>query len=598
MSSQEASLDNAPADQGQLLTTPESIFRLLRRLQDSRSPLTLSFSAVEGHYTSYVVQTNFKERYIILDEVKPDWGDRLMTRGTPFTFEAFHDGCRMESSEIKALARGNRDGDTIYKVSFPDSIDYLQRRRFFRASVRQSLEIEMHLKGDNEVYQGLLRDLSAQGCQIELAGDWRAFLLPDTQFDQCDIIFPNGQVINISLEVKHVAYNDKQKISSIGCQFTKLTAMHDRKISFVVAELQRDNARFSSSNAIATGLSALFTPKEDEETQQKEAEAAAKAEKQARKARFEQLTEEMAQVDIQQTHEHAVNAVKSLVARLKAKQPLPIQEAWQASQALRQAWKQDRQQLLLLTRIRSPENYLYEHSVSVGLLLADQLSTPEKTEEAERLIFSGLCHDLGKGLIPERILGKAGKLTANEAKVMHKHALVTRELLSRQQDMPEEALLICTQNCERLDGSGHPEGLQGKQISTLGRMAAVIDVFDAMTNARSYRGSLVPALAYKRLLQAKEHFDPRLTQRLIKRQGLFPIGSMVRLSGGYLAFVKRLDAQQKPEILRLVYNVKELLPTPAEDLRVDEMSAEYGTIEGPDSPGRYHLSNHVLLGQS
>ena len=128
-------------------------------------------------------------------------------------------------------------------------------------------------------------------------------------------------------------------------------------------------------------------------------------------------------------------------------------------------------------------------------------------------------HDIGKIIIPDRILKKPGKLTEEEFEQMKKHAsaggTVVREVLSGITD--EEYLSfaadIATYHHERWDGTGYPEGLKGEQIPLPARIMAIADVFDALISERCYKKPLPPEEAFQIIREESgSHFDPKLAQ--------------------------------------------------------------------------------------
>lgn len=589
-----------PKETGQLIKSREGIYRLMRRLQAKHTPLKLRFDSVADHYTSMVLAVNYKEGYILLDEVTPKWGDDLMAKAVPSLFDSYHDGCKISATKMQAVGRAIKENSPVYKVLFPSELHFLQRRQFFRAKVRFSLKIQVRLgvnnpplerdEYDNIIpksptweHEGLLRDLSAQGCQLEVEGDLSEILPKHTEYPTCHIIFPNGHLFAIGLAVRHVGYDENRNLSSLGCQFINMDPKLDRKVSFIVNELQRDNARSSTGNSSAP-ISELFQEALSSNS----------------KPKTSQPTEALETFTVAEVHSRAVNCTKELVNSLRNKKPLDIPEAWEVADLLLEKLQKKRQQLILATRIRNSANYLYEHSVSVAVLLADQtlfdVENPKSRdpEYLRNIIFAGLCHDLGKGLIPERIVNKTGELSEQEAKVMHKHSLLTREILSRQQGMPDLALTLATQNCERLDGSGHPEHLKGLSISPAGKLAAVIDVFDAMTNGRSYRAGLPPALAYKRLMAMRNQLELISIQQLIKRQGLFPLGSLVAFDNGNLGFVLEQDKNHHPSRVRLVYNKLTNQHLEPRDIEIATLAENKKKLL-PEDPAKYQLTNDLLL---
>ncbi len=135
--------------------------------------------------------------------------------------------------------------------------------------------------------------------------------------------------------------------------------------------------------------------------------------------------------------------------------------------------------------------------------------------DKEQLIHiwrGALLHDIGKLGIPDHILRKPEPLTAEEQTLMRKHPLYAYEWLS---DIPflHPALDIPTYHHEKWDGSGYPYGLQGEEIPLAARIFAVVDVWDALTHDRPYRGA-VPAEQVREHIQkqAGTHFDPSIVQ--------------------------------------------------------------------------------------
>ncbi|MFR1518798.1 MAG: HD domain-containing phosphohydrolase [Clostridia bacterium] len=102
----------------------------------------------------------------------------------------------------------------------------------------------------------------------------------------------------------------------------------------------------------------------------------------------------------------------------------------------------------------------------------------------ERLAISALFHDVGKCRIPDEILQKPGKLTAEERKFIYKHPIHSSELVEA--NFGEEVANIVLCHHERQDGSGYPQSLSGDQIPLEARIIAVADSFDAMTTKRPY----------------------------------------------------------------------------------------------------------------
>ncbi len=133
-------------------------------------------------------------------------------------------------------------------------------------------------------------------------------------------------------------------------------------------------------------------------------------------------------------------------------------------------------------------------------------------ERLEHIRRGALLHDIGKMGVPDSILLKPGRLTAEERKVMEQHPNYARQLLQPIEFL-RPALAIPYSHHEDWDGSGYPQGLSGEDIPMAARVFAVVDVYDALTSDRPYRKawSSARALAHIRE-QAGRKFDPRVVE--------------------------------------------------------------------------------------
>ena len=123
-------------------------------------------------------------------------------------------------------------------------------------------------------------------------------------------------------------------------------------------------------------------------------------------------------------------------------------------------------------------------------------------DQVRILVQVAPLHDIGKIGVPDSVLLKAGVLTDAEMAIMRKHSLIGYEIL-RDSRSPifQAGAQIALRHHERIDGSGYPDGLKGEQIPLLARIAAIADVFDALTSERPYKAvwSVEDAFAYLKL---------------------------------------------------------------------------------------------------
>lgn len=137
--------------------------------------------------------------------------------------------------------------------------------------------------------------------------------------------------------------------------------------------------------------------------------------------------------------------------------------------------------------------------------------------DPEPMRIASSMHDAGKIAIPDAILLKPGTLTAAERKVMEGHARVGFLLLSdSESDLLELAATIALTHHERFDGTGYPRRLSGDAIPIVGRIAAIADVFDALTSDRVYRDAVPVEKAVEMMREQRgKHFCPGLLDEFL-----------------------------------------------------------------------------------
>jgi putative two-component system response regulator len=158
-----------------------------------------------------------------------------------------------------------------------------------------------------------------------------------------------------------------------------------------------------------------------------------------------------------------------------------------------------------------------QHNLRVGDLSAMLALRIDMTpEEAGLLRRAAALHDIGKIGIPDALLRKAGPLTESELRVMRTHTSIGARILGGSHSpLLQLAETVAISHHERFDGTGYPKALKGTGIPISGRIVAVADAFDAMTNDRPYRQGRRVEVALQELRDhAGRHFEPRLIQAL------------------------------------------------------------------------------------
>ena len=163
----------------------------------------------------------------------------------------------------------------------------------------------------------------------------------------------------------------------------------------------------------------------------------------------------------------------------------------------------------LASAIDAKDKYTHGHSMRVAEYsrkIAEEAGKNEK--ECEEIYFAALLHDVGKIGIPDRIINKEGKLTAEEFSKVKDHPAIGQKILSSIGRLPYLSIGAHFHH-ERYDGTGYPEGLKGEDIPAIARIIAVADAYDAMTSKRSYRDPLAQQRVREEIVEGMEsQFDP------------------------------------------------------------------------------------------
>lgn len=164
----------------------------------------------------------------------------------------------------------------------------------------------------------------------------------------------------------------------------------------------------------------------------------------------------------------------------------------------------------ILGGVKGHDNYSYVHSLRVGTILSlFGYNMGLRGEDLCMLASGGLMHDIGKMFIPFEVLNKPGKLNDVEMQLMRSHVDRTSQYLKVCGTMPRGVSIIAEQHHEKLNGKGYPKGLT--DLNELARMAAIADVFGALTDQRCYKPPMEPEEALTIMTQQmKDELDQHL----------------------------------------------------------------------------------------
>lgn len=192
-----------------------------------------------------------------------------------------------------------------------------------------------------------------------------------------------------------------------------------------------------------------------------------------------------------------------------------------------------------LARFKSKDDYLYNHSLATsvwGLALGRHLGLDRETLRA--VGTGAMLLDVGKTQLPLPLLQKSAKPDAHEWVLLRSHVERGLEILDKDPAMTPAVRQMIRAHHERIDGSGYPDGLADEEIPLLGRIAGIVDTYDAMISARPYATSHSTFDAIREIKRlGGTWFQPQLVEMFIQAVGVFPTGALVELNTGEVAVV-------------------------------------------------------------
>ncbi len=287
----------------------------------------------------------------------------------------------------------------------------------------------------------------------------------------------------------------------------------------------------------------------------------------------------------------ATSAIRNLMEDARLGKLVEVASLHPLAERIVQSAFRNHHALAGVSRIKTKDQYTFMHSVSVaGLLVAFAKTQGFSEEELHQVAIGGMLHDIGKIMVPAEVLNKPGSLEPEEFEIMKDHVSHSRDIFAAgTTGITQTATDISLLHHERIDGSGYPLGLSGELISVIGRMSAIVDVYDALTSVRVYKSAWEPSVALKKLSEwTPDHFDGHLVQRFVKCLGIYPVGSLVQLESGLVGIVMDLGEDMLRPILRVIYNAKKERYEKVRDL--DLAKARTDRVVKAVSPAKFKVN--------
>jgi len=213
--------------------------------------------------------------------------------------------------------------------------------------------------------------------------------------------------------------------------------------------------------------------------------------------------------------------------------------------------------MLSLKDIGSTDESTYIHCISTtiySLILATALGYQK--DMLKKLAMGTLLHDIGKLLLDSKIIFKTGSLSDEEFNYVKSHTTLGYEALKKCSTLTELSRIIALSHHEKLNGSGYPNHVNSSDLHPFIRIVTIADVYDALTSDRCYRKHWTAKQAFDHLIEfSGTLYDTEFVRVFLQHISIYPNGSIVRLSDGHLAIVKKQnDKCPERPIIRVIAN--------------------------------------------
>ena len=518
-------------DEYESVTSASTISAYLNAMIESGG-VSLCLAASDARPEPIVLMEQHVGETLVMDLSSVDYLLGRLQQGEQFFLRGQSQG-KVLRTPLLSLTETRRSGGRFLCCSdYPATVDVLQRRESFRAELRMGMVVPAAVVGaDGESVQGELRDLSQDGCQIELPLTASGVLAEADRPLKLTYTFPDGTYFEVQGIPRHQKADPERHILRVGFRFANCTSDQERQIWYFVCEIEREAARYKKETQEERQPSPLF-------------------EQPDRRAKG---TELVGRRDIRRYATPTARRLVKVAAYLDA-QLLLLQQGSDidSRQLSRNAdrilmlHEEDREALLFASRCLSPEPLLVRHGIAVAVHLLDLVGSNMPRDVQKAVVASSLIHDLGKALIPQ-VVFKAPNFEATHRQAMQEHvSLLMDRLHSCQWLSASVAQAVIGGINERLDGSGYPEGLSGNDINELAKASAIVDVVEAMRRDRADRPAKTAQQIYRHLLRHPHQFDPHWIKRYIEHFKALPVGSLAYFSSEKLAWIVRLNKDGTP----------------------------------------------------
>lgn len=510
---------------------------------------------------------------------------RLLLDPTGLTRERFDDGIRLHaSSDGETLLFTGITVNAFHAENDPAPLVIGKPRRVYVSNKRESTRIrliggmralvQLQVHEDRNPVDARLVDLSLGGCAIEVALRTGMLLKAGQQIAALFIEFPNGARATLPAVVRHVQVAERGSLANVGFSFSTHDAGRAHVVPLWLREMEREIAfRSGRGHSHLMQPSRLFLGGPD-------SPVAIRLDKQQQTP----LTLSTPMVDALQG---VARTLGETAIALRHERALPTARLHDAARTVCRLLADDRQDFLYALCCLGDQPALIQHGIVVAGRLADLIQSDEILgPDVHDIVYAALLHDFGNILTAGPHTGSDDTLiTDPKAPCAQGHADLLAALGSAGSWAASGArrAIIEALNTPDADPAQMPVAQQ-----SLARAAYIVDTIDLISRGIGHGDAKPPLQIFRDLHHASNEANRQWLTRYMKRHGVYPIGSLVQYSSGFLAWVMRLGEDGQPSRIRVVRNTRN--PRRLNQILGRADFGQIGTLERPALPQRFGLS--------
>ena len=292
----------------------------------------------------------------------------------------------------------------------------------------------------------------------------------------------------------------------------------------------------------------------------------------AKQARYERLTKQRAEIAAcEEKFVRAATVVRDINKQIFSRPKETVQEAQKLVDSIAEIFFHENDAVMHLIQQGGNSEDVYFHTLNVSVLammLANEMKC--NASQLKEIGIAALFHDIGKVNVPDKILSKTEPLTKPEQNFFELHTQYGVEIAEKA-ELSAVILDVIGNHHELMDGTGYPRKLKGGELSLPTRILSVANVYDNLCNPNDIRNAMTPHEALSFMYAHKRgQFDPAVIATMIKSLGVYPPGTIVKLSNEVIGLVMNVNIGKPLRPCVLVYDSE----IPKESAIILDLSAE------------------------